>query len=225
MVLHVGGILFDIDGTLVDSSAAVERSWRTWAREYHVDADEVVRVCHGRRTEDVVPQFVSPQHQAAAVARELALELADLDGVVALPGSRQVLDALPRQRWAAVTSGERSLMTSRLEASGPCSADSYQCRRCVDGKAKPGRLPEGGCRVGFSGPALPGGRRFAGGHRCWTCRRGTSTGRRHHPRSSGTGRRRCGRDRFVLHKRRSHRSRCRCSHVLKQLCGECRAWN
>lgn len=116
MVLYVQGILFDIDGTLVDSTAAVERSWRAWAREYRVDADEVVRVCHGRRTEDIVPQFVSLEHQAVAVARELALELADLNGVVALPGSRQALNALPPERWAAVTSGERSLMTARLEA-------------------------------------------------------------------------------------------------------------
>jgi mannitol-1-/sugar-/sorbitol-6-phosphatase len=117
MVLHVQGILFDIDGTLVDSTAAVERSWRAWAREYHVDPVEVLRVCHGRRTEDVVAEFISPQQQPAAVTRELALELADLDGVTALPGSRQVLNALPPRRWAAVTSGERSLMTARLTAS------------------------------------------------------------------------------------------------------------
>jgi sugar-phosphatase len=150
MVLHVGGILFDIDGTLVDSSAAVERSWRTWAREYHVDADEVVRVCHGRRTEDVVPQFVSPQHQAAAVARELALELADLDGVVALPGSRQVLDALPRQRWAAVTSGERSLMTSRLEASGlPVPQTLISAEDVLTGKPSPEGYLKAAAALGF----------------------------------------------------------------------------
>lgn len=118
MRLDVQGILFDIDGTLVDSTAAVERSWRAWAREYRVDPDEVVRVCHGRRTEDIVAQFVSPKHQTVAAARELALELADLNGVVALPGSRQALTALPPERWAAVTSGERSLMTARLEAAG-----------------------------------------------------------------------------------------------------------
>lgn len=115
-MLHGKGILFDIDGTLVDSTAAVERSWCTWAQEYRVDADEVLRVCHGRRTQDIVPRFVVPQQRTAAIARELALELADLDGVVALPGARQVLDALPRGRWAAVTSGERALMTARLAA-------------------------------------------------------------------------------------------------------------
>lgn len=118
MLLHVGAILFDIDGTLVDSSTVVQRSWRTWAREFHVDADEVVRVCHGRRTEDVVSLFVPPPQQAAATARELALELADFDGVVALPGSSRILDALSPSQWAAVTSGERSLMIARLKASG-----------------------------------------------------------------------------------------------------------
>jgi sugar-phosphatase len=116
MVLHGRAILFDIDGTLVDSGAAVERSWRTWAGEYGVDTEQVLRICHGRRGEDVVAQFIAPQQQAAAIARELALELADLDGVVALPGARQLLDALPHRRWAAVTSGERSLMTARLAA-------------------------------------------------------------------------------------------------------------
>lgn len=116
-VLRGKGILFDIDGTLIDSTATVEGSWGTWANEYGVDYDEVLKVCHGRRTEDVVAQFVAPRHRVAATARQLALqELADLEGVLALPGARRVLDALPRSHWAAVTSGPRSLMAARLAA-------------------------------------------------------------------------------------------------------------
>jgi sugar-phosphatase len=150
MVLHARGILFDIDGTLVDSTAAVERSWRTWAEEYHVDPDEVVRVCHGRRTEDIVPLFVSPQYRAAAIARELALELADLDGVVALPGSRQVLDALPQGWWAAVTSGERSLMNARLEAAGlPVPQSLIGAEDVLAGKPSPEGYLKGAAALGF----------------------------------------------------------------------------
>jgi sugar-phosphatase len=115
-MVHAKAILFDIDGTLVDSTPVVERSWRTWAQEYDVDAEAVMRVCHGRRTEDTVADFVTPQQRAVAVARLQALELADFDGVTALPGARQLLDVVPRQRWAAVTSGERALMTARLAA-------------------------------------------------------------------------------------------------------------
>jgi mannitol-1-/sugar-/sorbitol-6-phosphatase len=115
-MLAARAILFDIDGTLVDSTPVVERSWRTWAQEYGVDADEVLRVCHGRRTEDTVADFVTPRQLEVAVARLQALELADLDGVTALPGAQQILEILPSRRWAAVTSGERDLMTRRLSA-------------------------------------------------------------------------------------------------------------
>lgn len=116
-VLRGKRILFDIDGTLVDSTATVERSWGTWADEYDVDYEQVLKVCHGRRTEDTVAQFVAPRQRVAATARLLALqESADLEGVLALPGARRLLDALPRTHWAAVTSGPRSLMAARLAA-------------------------------------------------------------------------------------------------------------
>jgi len=115
-MLRARAILFDIDGTLVDSTPVVERSWRTWAQEHGVDADEVLRVCHGRRTEDTVAEFIAPQQLEAAVARLQELELADFDGVTALPGAQQILEALTPRRRAAVTSGERDLMTGRLSA-------------------------------------------------------------------------------------------------------------
>lgn len=118
-LLHGKRILFDIDGTLIDSTATVERSWNTWAAEYGVASQEVLKVCHGRRTEDTVAQFVAPQHRIAATARQLELqEQADLAGVRALPGARGLLAALPPCHWAAVTSGPRKLMAARLVAAG-----------------------------------------------------------------------------------------------------------
>jgi sugar-phosphatase len=118
MRFRVEAILFDIDGTLVDSTGAVERTWRSWAATHGVDAEEVLRVCHGRRTEDTVAEFLPVEQQAAAVAELEASELSDLDDVVALPATQELLAALPRHRWAAVTSGSRRLMQARLAAAG-----------------------------------------------------------------------------------------------------------
>jgi mannitol-1-/sugar-/sorbitol-6-phosphatase len=109
--------LFDIDGTLVDSSAVVERAWGQVAREFGVDADAVLAACHGRRSVDTVQEFFAPADQPAAQKRIDELELADRD-VVACRGAADLLTSLDGQPWAAVTSGPRELMTARLAAAG-----------------------------------------------------------------------------------------------------------
>src|SRR5919112_6713567 len=118
MRLDVEAVLFDIDGTLVDSIPAVERTLMTWASRREVNVAEILRVCHGRRTEDIVSSFVPAEERAAAVAELEQLELADLDGVVALPGAGDLVSGLPSGRWAAVTSGSQQLMRARLSAAG-----------------------------------------------------------------------------------------------------------
>ncbi|NCT91566.1 HAD-IA family hydrolase [Cellulomonas sp. APG4] len=118
MRFDLEAVLFDIDGTLVDSTPAVERTWRTWASRRDVDAAEVLRVCHGRRTQDTVALFVPPEQRAEAVLELERLELEDLDDVVALPAAGSLLARLPADRWAAVTSGSQRLMRARLAAAG-----------------------------------------------------------------------------------------------------------
>ncbi|WP_146796787.1 HAD-IA family hydrolase [Agrococcus baldri] len=118
MKLTVAAVLFDIDGTLVDSTPAVERTWRTWAARRGVDAEAVLRVSHGRRNEDTLADFLPAHEVSAAVAELGVLELDDLQGVVALPATTSLLPAIPAGRWAAVTSGPRALMQTRLRVSG-----------------------------------------------------------------------------------------------------------
>ena len=118
MDLEVDAILFDVDGTLVDSTAAVERTWRAWAAAHDVDAEEILRVCHGRRSQDTIALFLPAPQQAAAVDELERLELDDLADTVALAGAGALLSALEDGRWAAVTSGPRALMRARLHAAG-----------------------------------------------------------------------------------------------------------
>ena len=116
MRFEVQAILFDIDGTLVDSTPAVERTWRSWAAARGMDA--ILAVSHGRRSEDTIADVLPPGQRAAAVVELEQMELDDLDSVVALPAAGELLAGLPPERWAAVTSGSRRLMRARLAAAG-----------------------------------------------------------------------------------------------------------
>jgi sugar-phosphatase len=109
MLFHAQALLVDIDGTRVDSTAVVVASWTAWAATHQLDVEEILRVCHGRRTQDTVAMFL-PAEQVPPATRDLEeLELAALDGVTALPGADVLLQELPSDRWAGVTSGSQAL--------------------------------------------------------------------------------------------------------------------
>jgi mannitol-1-/sugar-/sorbitol-6-phosphatase len=116
-------VLFDMDGTLVDSDGAVERSWRAWAREYGVDEDAVLAAMPGHPAADTVarmrPDLDEPA-AAAAAAAQLEREYHDLDGVVATPGALDLIAALDADGhpWAVVTSADARLAAIRLGAAG-----------------------------------------------------------------------------------------------------------
>src|SRR5262245_47757251 len=118
MLFHAQALLVDIDGTLVDSTAAVVTTWTTWAAKYRLDAGEILRVCHGRRTQDTVAMFLPAERVPSATWHLEELELAALDGVTALPGADALLQDLPSNRWAGVTSGSQKLMRARLAVAG-----------------------------------------------------------------------------------------------------------
>jgi mannitol-1-/sugar-/sorbitol-6-phosphatase len=116
-------VLFDMDGTLVDSDAAVERSWRAWAREYGVDEEAVLAVMPGHPAADTVARVrpdLDDAAAAAAAAAQLEREYHDLDGVTATRGARDLVAALDRDRrpWAVVTSADARLAAVRLRAAG-----------------------------------------------------------------------------------------------------------
>src|ERR1700722_2117769 len=111
-------ILFDIDGTLVNSSAVVERVWRLVADEHGADAQAILGNCHGRLDTDVVRQYFRPEVAQAVLEQVHSMETEAVDGVIAMPGAQALLASLRPGDWGAVTSGSRRLMTARLGAAG-----------------------------------------------------------------------------------------------------------
>jgi sugar-phosphatase len=112
-------LLFDLDGVLVDSRAVVERTWQRWAAERHpIDLVRLLHVAHGRRARDTL--LIMAPHLATdeEVAWLDATELADIEGLRVLPGATELLTALPRDRWAIVTSCGRDLARLRLGSVG-----------------------------------------------------------------------------------------------------------
>jgi len=111
-------VLFDMDGVLVDSTPAVARVWAEWAREHGFEPDEVVRKAHGRPSITTIRELL-PRSDHAAEDREVERrEIADVEGVIPLPGALELLLALPLHRWAIVTSCTRQLAGVRIAAAG-----------------------------------------------------------------------------------------------------------
>jgi sugar-phosphatase len=151
-------VLFDLDGTLVNSGAAVLRTWRWTAAELGLPFSDFEPYLHGIPTEQVLRTVLPDwgEDKVRAFAEEqLSREAEDSADVVAIPGALDILDVLPSNRWAVVTSGDRRLAISRIRAANlPMPRVLVTSDDVVAGKPDPAPYLLGAARLG----ALP--------HRC-----------------------------------------------------------
>ncbi|CDK29323.1 unnamed protein product [Kuraishia capsulata CBS 1993] len=100
--------LFDLDGTLIASTGAVEMAWQDLFKKYNLDGNDFFKHSHGVRTVEVFKKFLP---QFAANAQEMATEfefgISNDWGHLAVPikGAGALIESLPKERWCIVTSG------------------------------------------------------------------------------------------------------------------------
>jgi mannitol-1-/sugar-/sorbitol-6-phosphatase len=112
------GVLFDLDGVLVDSTPAVARCWTRWSQLHGFNAEDVVRRAHGRPSIVTLRELLPNANYEAEDRQMERWEIEDTDGVVPLPGVMRLLQAIPSGRWAIVTSCTRPLAEVRIRAAG-----------------------------------------------------------------------------------------------------------
>jgi len=152
--VRCSAFLFDLDGVLVDSRAVVERTCRRWALRHHLDPEKVLRIAHGRRTRDTVQAAAHHLETDREAAWLDAAELADIDGLSAVPGSREFLAALPASKWGVVTSCGRALAELRLTSVGlPIPTILVTSEDVSQGKPAPDGYRLGAKRLGLDSAA------------------------------------------------------------------------
>ncbi|KAF2856347.1 glycerol-3-phosphate phosphatase-like protein [Plenodomus tracheiphilus IPT5] len=112
------GLLFDMDGTIIDSTEAVVKHWQKIGREIGVDPDVILETSHGRRSIDVLkiyePKLANWEyicHAEGLIPKEFGQD------AIEIPGSRALLDRIEQEGvpWAIVTSGTRPLVNGWLD--------------------------------------------------------------------------------------------------------------
>ncbi|MFD7508446.1 HAD-IA family hydrolase [Streptomyces sp. NPDC059853] len=116
--LECSAVLFDMDGTLVDSSRCVEATWRAWCDRHGLDSDALFRISHGRRNRETVALMAPHLDVEREVAGLIRAEEACREGIAPIAGARRLLTGLPPGRWAVVTSAWQRLAEIRLRAAG-----------------------------------------------------------------------------------------------------------
>ncbi|MFG2875916.1 HAD-IA family hydrolase [Streptomyces sp. NPDC048337] len=119
VVLTAKALLLDMDGTIVNSDAVVERCWRDWAVSHGLDPQEALKVVHGRQGYATMAVLLPDRPMEVNLAENavmLARETADTDGVVPVAGAPEFMAAIDGLPHALVTSADAALATARMTA-------------------------------------------------------------------------------------------------------------
>ncbi|KAK4110513.1 HAD-like protein [Canariomyces notabilis] len=155
-VVTFDGLLFDMDGTIIDSTDAVVKHWETIGKEIGVDPKVILQTSHGRRSIDTL-QMLAPEKANWEYIQHMEGLLPKLHGAdaVEIPGARALLhDLIVRDApWAIVTSGTVPLVKGWLNVLNlPAPEHLITAESVANGKPDPACYRLGRERLRVDGP-------------------------------------------------------------------------
>jgi sugar-phosphatase len=149
-VVEAKGLLFDMDGVLVSSIGSVNRCWRRWAEHYGVPDASNYQIPHGTRAVDIIRTLKPGLDVAEGLKLIEDMEIEDVADLTVLPGAKALLESLPVERWAIVTSATKRLAIERLRVAGLPVPERFITGDMVEkGKPDPEPYRRGAGLLGF----------------------------------------------------------------------------
>jgi sugar-phosphatase len=121
--MHFNGMLFDLDGTLVNSLDFVEKSWSLWACKQGLSTEKVLKYLHGKPALSTLRHFM-PDASDELIVKEFTIledyEVRNVDNITPVEGAVSFLSSLQRLSvpWGIVTSGSLKVATARIKQAG-----------------------------------------------------------------------------------------------------------
>jgi len=140
-----------MDGILLSSLEAVERSWTKWAELRELDSGVTLKIAHGRRAIDTLTTL-RPECDPEAELKVIEdIEVEDNEGLTVLPGVCDLLASLPSDRWTVVTSATERIARARLAAGGiPAPERLVTADHVTRGKPHPEPFLAGAALLGIA---------------------------------------------------------------------------